>query len=77
MQIDDRSGGALRRRVRRTLLAAPVVALLFVPLYAGAEPTLLGLPFFHAYLFGWAALTPALLAAVHLLLRPGTPGGPA
>jgi membrane protein implicated in regulation of membrane protease activity len=52
------------------LLAAPVVALMWVGSYARAEPRLLGFPFFYWYQFAWVFLTAVCTAsAYHLLMR--------
>lgn len=50
-------------------LAAPFVALLWVPLYAREEPTLAGLPFFYWYQLAWLPLAAVLTATAHVLLR--------
>ncbi|GAA2359453.1 DUF3311 domain-containing protein [Dactylosporangium salmoneum] len=68
-----------------TGLALPLVAILWVPLYARTTPRLAGLPFFYWFQFAWIVLSVALMAASHLLLKradrgvraPGTdPGEP-
>lgn len=38
------------------LLAAPVVALMWVSSYAREDPRLWGIPFFYWYQFGWVIL---------------------
>ncbi len=63
-----RSGTALAVTAH-VLLALPVVALLWVPLYAGPGPRLAGLPFFYWYQFAWVVLSVALMTLSHLLLR--------
>jgi hypothetical protein len=63
------SDGAARRLIGRLCLVAPLVALLWVPLYAGEEPRFLGLPFFYWYLFAWVLLTPALLGIAYATSR--------
>lgn len=50
-------------------LLAPFVALLWVPFYAGKSPGLFGAPYFYWYQFGWAFLTPALMAVACLALH--------
>ncbi|MCW2739141.1 DUF3311 domain-containing protein [Nocardioides sp.] len=42
------------------LLAIPIVALLWVPSYARAEPELFGFPFFFWYQFLWVFLCSGL-----------------
>lgn len=63
-----------RRRVRQAVvvssLVLPVVALLWVPSYAVAEPRLAGLPFFYWYQLAWIPLSIiAMLIATVLLTR--------
>ena len=41
------------------LLAAPLVALLWVSSYAKEEPRLFGFPFFYWYQFAWVFITAA------------------
>ncbi|WP_432989716.1 DUF3311 domain-containing protein [Dactylosporangium sp. CA-233914] len=57
-----------------TGLALPLVAILWVPLYARTTPRLAGLPFFYWFQFAWIFLSVALMAASHLLLRRTDPG---
>jgi len=35
------------------LLAIPVIAMVWVPWYAGDAPTLAGIPYFYWYQFAW------------------------
>lgn len=70
MQTTFPSGGALRRLLGLGCLVAPLVAVLWVPFYAGASPAFLGLPFFYWYLLAWALVSPGLLAVARLALRP-------
>jgi hypothetical protein len=35
------------------LLAIPVIAMVWVPWYAGEAPALAGIPYFYWYQFGW------------------------
>jgi uncharacterized protein YacL len=44
------------------LLALGIVLPLLVPVYAHAEPTLIGLPFFYWYQMLWVVLEAVLLA---------------
>jgi hypothetical protein len=62
--------------VAAILLAAPIVALLWVGSYAKDEPRLLGFPFFIWYQFLWVFLCAACTwGAYHLVLiaRPRRP----
>jgi membrane protein implicated in regulation of membrane protease activity len=61
--------GTATRVVAHAALAVPVVAILWVPLYARTEPRLAGLPFFYWYQFAWIVLTLALMAISYRLLR--------
>lgn len=65
-----RAAGGRRRLIGLCFLVAPVVALLAVPVYAGAEPALAGLPLFYWYPLGWVLITPALLVVTLLALFP-------
>jgi hypothetical protein len=58
-----------RRAVAGALLAAPAVALLWVPWYAGPEPHLAGVPFFYWYQFLWVPLSVLCMTAAYLVLR--------
>ncbi|MEJ3653455.1 DUF3311 domain-containing protein [Actinomycetes bacterium KLBMP 9759] len=64
------AAGAVRWLVGICFLVAPVVALLAVPLYAGSEPQLAGLPLFYWYQLAWVLATPVFLAVTHLIRRP-------
>ena len=62
--------------VAGVLLAAPIVALLWVQSYARVEPTLAGFPFFIWYQFLWVFLCAACTWAAHrivLVARPRRP----
>lgn len=48
-------------------LAAPVVALLWVPSYARAEPHLVGVPFFYWYQLLWVPLSVLCMIAAYRL----------
>lgn len=50
-------------------LAAPFVALLWVPFYAGDGPSLAGVPFFYWYQMLWVPLSVLLMFIAYLLLR--------
>jgi Protein of unknown function (DUF3311) len=65
---------AKRRRGRQVvailILVLPVVALLWVPSYAVADPRLVGLPFFYWYQLAWIPLSIlAMLTATVLLTQ--------
>lgn len=62
-----------RRAVAGACLAAPFVALLWVPSYAVDGPRLAGVPFFYWYQFAWVPGTSALLLIAYLLLRRAAP----
>jgi hypothetical protein len=62
--------------VAAVLLAAPVVALLWVASYARVEPTLAGFPFFIWYQFVWVFLCAACTGGAYrlaLMARPHRP----
>ena len=46
--------------IAAVLLAIPIIALLWVPSYAKADPELFGFPFFFWYQFLWVFLCSAL-----------------
>jgi hypothetical protein len=50
------------------LLAAPVVALMWVSSYAKATPKLWGFPFFYWYQFLWVPLAAVCTTAAYRLL---------
>ncbi|MFC0526825.1 DUF3311 domain-containing protein [Phytohabitans kaempferiae] len=50
-------------------LAAPFVALLWVPFYTGGGPSLAGVPFFYWYQMLWIPLSVLLMLTAYLLLR--------
>ncbi|MBV9646494.1 MAG: DUF3311 domain-containing protein [Candidatus Eremiobacteraeota bacterium] len=51
------------------LLLIPFLALAFPVLYARAQPSLFGLPFFYWYQFAWLLLTAAITWIVYALRR--------
>ena len=51
------------------LLILPYLFLLWPPLYAKAEPSLLGFPFFYWYQFLWVPVSAALTGLVYLKTR--------
>ncbi|SCK35965.1 Protein of unknown function [Streptomyces sp. AmelKG-E11A] len=66
---------AVRRAAAACCLLAPVVALVWVPWYAGARPDLAGVPFFYWYQLAWVPGCAVWLLAAYLLTR-GTRGSP-
>lgn len=81
MPSDDVDWGRLppkRRWLVAVLLLAPVLAVLAVPLYSRAEPSLGGVPFFYWSQFAGVPLTMLAMAAAQRLLRPSglRRGGP-
>jgi hypothetical protein len=66
------NGPAARRDPRRYaywLLAIPVVATMWPPLYAHAEPSIGGVPFFYWYQFVWIVLSSVVTGTVYLRTR--------
>mgnify|MGYP002780631506 CR=1 FL=1 len=59
------------------LLLVPAAAFMAVPLYNRVTPQILGVPFFHAWLFAWLPLTAAITWFVHLRLGHEAPAGDA
>jgi hypothetical protein len=51
------------------LLAIPVLALLFVPLYAKRGPALWGFPFFYWYQLLWVFLAAGFTFTAYLLIQ--------
>jgi hypothetical protein len=78
-QVDTSTAPPANRRLltfAAILLAAPIVALLWVGSYSKIEPTLAGFPFFIWYQFVWVFLCAACTwGAYHLVLtaRPRRP----
>ncbi len=52
------------------LLVIPFLAVLWPPLYAGAQPSLDGIPFFIWYQFAWAIISAALTIVVYQVQKP-------
>ena len=68
----SRNGGrpaGRRSRLWYLLLVAPFVGLLWLPLYAKADPELFGIPFFYWYQFAWVPVTAVLIWAVYGRVR--------
>ncbi|MGW6905493.1 MULTISPECIES: DUF3311 domain-containing protein [unclassified Streptomyces] len=57
----------LRRVAIAVLLLAPAAGLLWVPLYAGADPRLAGTPFFYWYQLAWVPGCGLCLLAAYAL----------
>ena len=51
------------------LLAAPLVALLWVNSYARQTPSFIGIPFFYWYQLLWVIVSALLTGAAYLLIR--------
>jgi hypothetical protein len=51
----------------RLLLLIPFVAVLWVPFYNSAEPSLAGVPFFYWYQLAWIILSAVIIAIVYRL----------
>jgi hypothetical protein len=64
-------GQALSRVLAAMCLAAPFVALLWVPSYAKEGPTLSGMPFFYWYPLLWVPASVVLMLVAYALLRRG------
>jgi predicted ferric reductase len=55
-----------RWRLAHLLLLVPYIAVLWVPSFNRAEPSLAGIPFFYWYQMLWIALGAVLLLPVYL-----------
>jgi len=51
------------------LLIIPLFALLWVPLYAGEEPSWMGIPFFYWHQTLWIVLSTVIMGVVYWLLH--------
>jgi hypothetical protein len=51
----------------RVLLILPFAAVLWVPFYNAAEPSVLGVPFFYMYQLVWILLTSVVIGAIYLV----------
>ncbi|QDZ14425.1 DUF3311 domain-containing protein [Humibacter ginsenosidimutans] len=51
------------------LIAIAIIMPLIVPLYAFAEPTLWGMPFFYWYQLLWVFIASGLLGIAYLIMR--------
>ena len=63
------NSGKRRRRFRwfHLLLIVPYVAILWVPSFNRAEPSIAGIPFFYWYQMLWIVLGAVLLLPVYLI----------
>jgi hypothetical protein len=75
--VSQRGGVLMNRRLDREdrrrawwmlLFLIPFVALMWLPFYAHATPTLWGLPFFYWYQFLWVLLTVVITAFVYWMV---------
>ncbi len=62
------SAGRSGRRWVLWLLIIPLIATLWVPFYASAEPSFQGIPYFYWYQFLWVVITAILTAIVYFLV---------
>lgn len=63
------TGATATHRKRRWLIPLifiPFIAVLWVPFFNKAEPSLAGVPFFYWYQLMWIAISAALTIAVYL-----------
>jgi hypothetical protein len=60
-------GRWVARAAISVLLAAPVLALLWVPSYTRVTPRLFGFPFFYWYQLAWVLVGAACLAGAYVL----------
>jgi Protein of unknown function (DUF3311) len=63
------AGRARKFRFIRLLLLVPFLALIWVPFYDRALPSLAGIPFFYWYQLLWIPLGSLLLLAVYFAER--------
>jgi hypothetical protein len=59
-----------RNKAWNALLLLPYLAMLWVPFYNAAEPTLWGFPFFYWYQFLWVLICSAVIGVVHAMTKP-------
>ena len=64
----DKTAGK-RSRWWNLLLFIPWVAVLWVPFYATATPTIGGFPFFYFYQFIWIVISALLTATVYWIFK--------
>lgn len=60
---------APRNRILKVLLVLPYIALLWLPFYNHAQPSLLGFPFFYWYQFLWVPITSIFIFIVYRWVR--------
>ncbi len=66
----ENASGAGKKGLRwlYVLLIIPFIATLWIPFYAGTEPSLAGIPYFYWYQFLWVIITAILTAIVYFLV---------
>ena len=73
MNVNTRSNpngtGTRASRGWYSLLLVPFIAILWVPFYASAEPSLFGIPYFYWYQFLWILISAVLTAIVYFATR--------
>ncbi len=67
--MDDRPVRRSPRPIAHWLLVLPFLGTLWPALYARAEPSVAGIPFFYWYQFAWIALTALIVGTVYVLTR--------
>ena len=67
--MNDPTRSKRARRIWYWLLALPIAATLFPPLYASGGPALFGIPFFYWYQFVWVVLAGVVTGAVYYATR--------
>ena len=67
MSSESIPGG--KRTAGTLLLLIPYVALLWLPFYSDAHPSLMGFPFFYWYQLLWVPLTSLILYVVYRWVR--------
>ena len=67
MSSESIPGG--KRTAGKLLLLIPYVALLWLPFYNDARPSLMGFPFFYWYQLLWVPLTSLILYVVYRWVR--------
>ena len=64
-----REPSSQNRTAWKLLLLVPFAGLCFPQVYARAEPTFFGFPFFYWYQFAWVLLASAIMGLVYRKLR--------
>ena len=68
MSIDDKRSPN-RLTAWHLLLLIPYVAVLWVPFYNFATPSVFGFPFFYAYQMAWVVISSVLVGIVYVATR--------